>query len=366
MLDVSVGFLIILGITSNIFFKDKIYSLTQDLEKCKLKINDYEVESAILSAIVEIMDIFGKDVSMEEILSHVNQSISNFFKKEVVIVQLFGEHFFQDIKGGSINLPEETFEEIATQAYPILINNLNSFQRYKFLETTGISSFILVPLKNKKEETVGVIGVFSKNQRVFTQKDLSLLKLISVPISLIIENAELIEKTKVLSITDPLTHLYNRRHFQFYIEKITEQARKEKFHVSLAMCDIDNFKIYNDRNGHPAGDKLLRDIAEILHQNIKGSDIIARYGGEEFVIIFPNTHKDTAFHISDAIRNKIKDVEFPGEEFQPGGDLTISFGIACFPCDADTYEDLIRKADIALYEAKRQGRNRTIVFNGLK
>ncbi len=363
MFDLVIGFLIITGIISNILFENKISSISQKLEKYGLMINDYSMESTIFSAIVEMMEIFGKDVSIEEILSRVTQNISNFFKNEIVIVQLFGERFFQDIRGENLNLPEETFEEIVTTAYPVLINNLGSFPTYRLLEAMGVSSFILVPLKNKKNEVVGVIGIFSKNQKIFTQKDLSLLKLISVPISLIIENAELIEKTKILSITDSLTHLYNRRHFQHYIEKIVKQAKETKFPVSLVMCDIDNFKFYNDRNGHLAGDKLLKEVADILHQSIKGSDIVARYGGEEFVIIFPDTNKDTAFHIIEVIRKRIEDVKFPDEEFQPGKNLTISFGIACFPDDADTYEELIRKADIALYEAKRQGRNRVVAFN---
>lgn len=363
MLNLVVGFLIIIGIISHTFSEHRFYSISQQLEKYRLMVNDYSMESSIFSAIVEMMEIFGKDVSIEEILSRVTQSISNFFQKEIVVVQLFGQHFFQDIKGENLNLPEETFEEIVTKPYPILINNLDSFQKYKFLETAGISSFILAPLKDKKDETTGVIGVFSKNQRIFTQKDLSFLKLISIPVSLIIENAELIEKTKILSITDSLTHLYNRRHFQHHIEEIINQAKEKKFHVSLAMCDIDNFKFYNDRNGHLAGDKLLKDVADILHKNIKGSDIAARYGGEEFVIIFPDTHKDIAFRIADTIRKKIEDIKFPEEEYQPGGNLTISFGVACFPCDADNYEELIKKADTALYEAKKQGKNRVILFN---
>ncbi len=361
MFNLIIGILLI-GVVSNILFKNKISSLAQEIEKYKFKIKDYSMESAIFSAVVEIMEIFGKDVSTEEILSRVTESIANFFQKEIVIVQMFGQHFFQDIKGENLNIPEETFEEIVTRAYPLLINNISSFPKYKFLQTAGISSFILVPLKNKKEEVTGVIGVLSKQQRIFVQKDLSLLKLISIPISLIIENAELMEKTKILSITDALTSLYNRRHFQTFLEKILTQAKEEKFHVSLAMCDIDNFKIYNDKNGHLAGDTVLKNLAEILHRNIKGSDIAARYGGEEFVIVFPDTHKDIAFRLSDTIRKKIADVKFPGEEYQPGGNLTISFGVACFPCDATTGEELIKKADIALYEAKNQGRNRVIMF----
>ncbi|MCX7705870.1 MAG: sensor domain-containing diguanylate cyclase [bacterium] len=361
MLNLIIGFLLIIGVISNILFRDRISSLTKEIERQRLLLNDYAMESALFLAIVDMMEIFGKDISVEETLERITQSISNFFKNEIVLVQLFGHHFFQDVRGENIQLPPETFEEIATRPYPILINNLNSFPKYRFLEEKGISSFILTPLKGKRNEVSGVIGVFSKGNKTFAQRDLSLLRMISIPISLILENAELIEETKILSITDSLTHLYNRRHFQQYFEKVLQQSREKNAPLAVAMCDIDNFKFYNDRNGHLAGDRALKDIARFIHHSIKGSDIVARYGGEEFVIVFPETEKETAYRICEGIRKKIEEIKFPGEEFQPEGDLTISFGISAFPSDGQSCEELIRKADIALYEAKKQGRNRVVV-----
>ncbi|MCM8829239.1 MAG: sensor domain-containing diguanylate cyclase, partial [Candidatus Omnitrophica bacterium] len=358
--DLVVSFALVVGVVSNIIFKDRLSSLTKEIDRQKLLINDYAVESALFLAIVEMMEIFGKDISVEETLDRVTQGISNFFVNEIVLVQLFGQHFFQNVKGENIHLPPETFEEIATKPYPVLINNLESFPKYRFLREKNISSFILIPLKSKNDEISGVLGVFSKNNRNFSQKDLSLLRMISIPISLILENMELMEQTRVLSITDPLTHLYNRRHFQQCLEKILKGSGERKLSFSVAMCDIDNFKFYNDRNGHLAGDRVLRDIAGILHQNIKGLDIVARYGGEEFIMVFPETKKEIALKICDNIRRKVEEVEFTGEEFQPGGDLTISFGISEFPSDGNTADELIRKADMALYEAKKQGRNRVV------
>ncbi|MCM8764483.1 MAG: sensor domain-containing diguanylate cyclase [Candidatus Omnitrophica bacterium] len=358
--DLVVSFALVVGIISNLIFKDRLSSLTKEIDRQRLLINDYAVESALFLAIVEMMEIFGKDISVEETLDRVTQGISNFFVNEIVFVQLFGQHFFQNVKGENIHFPPETFEEIATKPYPVLINNIDSFPKYKFLEKNDISSFILIPLKSKNDEISGVLGVFSKKNRNFSQRDLSLLRMISIPISLILENMELMEQTKVLSIIDPLTHLYNRRHFQQCFEKILKEAIEKKLSFSVAMCDIDNFKFYNDKNGHLAGDRVLRDIAGILHQNIKGSDIVARYGGEEFVMVFPETKKEIAFRICDNIRRKVEEVKFPGEEFQPGGDLTISFGVSEFPSDGNNTDELIRKADTALYDAKEQGRNRVV------
>jgi len=361
ILNLIVSFLLIVGIVSNIIFRDKTLTLSKEIEKQRLLINDYAVESALFLAIVDMMEIFGKNISIEETLERVTHGISNFFKNEIVLVQLFGQHFFQNITGEDIELPPETFEEIATRPYPILINNLGSFPRYKFLQEKGITSFILAPLKTKKDEISGVIGVFSKEKKNYSQRDLSLLRMISIPISLILENAELMEQTRILSITDSLTHLYNRRHFQRYFERILQESINKNTSLSVAMCDIDNFKLYNDRNGHLAGDRVLKDIARILHNSIKGSDIAARYGGEEFIIVFPETDKNTAYMICDNIRRRIEEVEFPGEELQPGGKLTISFGIASFPVDGNTPYELIKKADTALYQAKKQGRNKVVI-----
>jgi len=126
------------------------------------------------------------------------------------------------------------------------------------------------------------------------------------------------------------------------------------------MADIDYFKHYNDTNGHSAGDYALKKIAEIMRKNVKGSDIVARYGGEEFILVFPETTKENALSICDAIRQHIKDFRFNNEESQPNGDLTISMGVASYPEDGHTTQELVKKADAALYKAKDLGRNRVI------
>lgn len=360
-LNFIVIIVLIVGIVSNIIIQHRFTSFTKEIDRQRLMINDYSMESSLFLAIVDMMEMFGKDVSIDETLERISDNIYNFFRKEIVIIQLLGHKFFQSIKGGHLELLQETFEEIATKQYPILINDVSSFPQYRFLHEKGINSFILAPLMSKKEGLTGIIGIFSKDAGRFSQRDLSLLRMISIPISFIIENAELLEKTKVLAITDPLTFVYNRRYFNQYLEKIIDESKQKAITISLAMCDIDNFKNYNDRNGHLMGDRVLKDIARIIHDNIKGADIVARYGGEEFVIVFLDTDKNTAFKICDNIRKKVEEFNFPGEELQPGGKLTISFGISCLPDDAQSFDGLIKKADDALYEAKRQGKNRVVI-----
>lgn len=229
------GVLVVIGIVGHVFIRDRITSLTKEVERQRLMLNDYAMESALFTAIVEMMEIFGTDMSIEETLHRVTQSIGSFFKNEIIIVQLFGQRFFQEIRGESLNISEDIFDEIATKPYPLLINNVETFPKYKFLKEKGVSSFIIVPLKDKKGELSGAIGIFSKNNRVFSQRDLSLMRSISIPISLILDNVELMEQTRILSITDPLTHLYNRRHFQQFLETIINEANRKNFIVSVAM-----------------------------------------------------------------------------------------------------------------------------------
>lgn len=362
-LDIGFAILIVLGVVYHFYTESRISDLSMNMEKLRLNVSDYAVEASIFRAIVELMEIFGENLSLEEILEKIVNSVKNFFKNDIVYLQLFEHHFFRAVKGGELDITDESLEGAKLKAYPTLINSISSFPIYAFLTERGITSFIVVPLKEKENRTIGILGVFSREGKTYSQRDLSLLNMISVPVSLIIENAELMEKTRILSITDGLTQLYNRRHFQETLQMAISEARKNGHVLSLAICDIDNFKFYNDRNGHLAGDRVLKDVSHLLKQNTKGSDIVGRYGGEEFIILFPQTSKENAERICENIRRNVEAAKFPFEEFQPNRDLTISFGVSSFPSDAEDPEDLIRKADNALYEAKKRGRNRVVVFS---
>jgi diguanylate cyclase (GGDEF)-like protein len=135
--------------------------------------------------------------------------------------------------------------------------------------------------------------------------------------------------------------------------------------LSVFIFDIDHFKNYNDTNGHPAGDELLRSLAGILRQSLRPSDACCRYGGEEFVVAMPEVDAVEALAIAERLRVRIADHVFPHEQKQPAGDVTISGGIAAFPHDGTSVQELIHHADIALYESKRAGRNRLTRYRGV-
>ncbi len=159
-----------------------------------------------------------------------------------------------------------------------------------------------------------------------------------------------------LAITDPLTGLYNRRFLREELYREIEIASRLNMALSVIIGDIDYFKEYNDRYGHPAGDQLLVSVAEIAKNHTRRMDIAARYGGEEFMIVLPATSKIQAATIAERIRCEVQDAITIDDAYSP----TISFGVATYPIDAEVADDLIKAADMAMYTAKRNGRNRVV------
>jgi len=361
---VSLSFTVAILIVGETIYSFAVLNQTQSLrrekEKFQLSLLDLQMESLLLKTLSDIIETFGEEISLDDVLEKIADSLKKIFQHETIALQLMGENFKKTILGQSVELPEELLTSTALKPRPILVNNTHSFPQYEGLASQGVTSFILSTFHHKRKIT-GIIGVFSFDKRVFTIRDLDLLRMVSAPTSLLVENAELFERTKVLSITDSLTHLHNRRHFEEMLAKTLADAQEKGRGFSVCMADIDYFKHYNDLNGHPAGDAALKKISEILTNNVKGSDIVARYGGEEFIIVFPDTGKENALKICDAIRRRIKDFKFPNEESQPNKDLTLSFGISSYPQDAESSEEIVKKADFALYKAKEAGRDRVVM-----
>ncbi|MFQ5602519.1 MAG: diguanylate cyclase [bacterium] len=173
----------------------------------------------------------------------------------------------------------------------------------------------------------------------------------------IIELQHAKEELRRLAITDGLTGLYNYRYFKEQLLQELNRARRHKLNVSLVMIDIDHFKCYNDKNGHPAGDLVLKNIAKLLRDNVRNIDLAARYGGEEFCLVLIETNKPSAKIVAEKIRRLVEEFTFDYEEFQPQGKITISTGLATFPDDAQEFDGLVEKADNRLYQAKQKGRN---------
>lgn len=230
------------------------------------------------------------------------------------------------------------------------------------LQSLRTEYFVTVPLR-AKDKVIGVIladNIFTK--KPITKDDIRTLTMFANHAGLAIENSRLYEQTVHQANTDMLTRLWNHGYFQYSLTEELKKAYESKKDLSLVMFDIDNFKNYNDTLGHQMGDQLLRDVARILKATCDGKGSVARYGGEEFAVILPGIRKESAYQIAEVLRQAIEGFQFKGQEVQPNKNLTISAGLATYPQDALDKEKLIYLADMALYEAKRTGKNKVCAY----
>lgn len=222
-------------------------------------------------------------------------------------------------------------------------------------------SFISYPITVRGRK-IGVLNITDKiNGAAFDDVDLSLLDLVGPQIAVALERAEWQDRAtqfQLMSITDPLTGLLNRRYLE---ERLTEELNRStryNYSVSCLMIDIDDFKKYNDLNGHQAGDAALKITAHCLKAALRSADIACRYGGEEFCVLLPQTSLTEAGVIAERMRQRVAETEYPYGKSQPLGVVSISVGISTFARHIDTAEKVISAADQALYTAKSQGKNR--------
>ena len=181
-------------------------------------------------------------------------------------------------------------------------------------------------------------------------------RILTSQIALEFRKVQLYEQVQKLSIIDGLTEVYLRRYMMDRLVEEVDRAQRLGFSFSIGMVDVDNFKECNDRYGHLVGDAVLKKVAERLKTSVREVDMIARYGGEEFCIMLPDTNKDLAMTVAERLRKSISSQKI--KAFDEDIKVTVSVGVATFPEDEDSVSGIIEKADMALYKAKRQGRNR--------
>ena len=264
---------------------------------------------------------------------------------------------------GRLRIGEGISGKVLESGQPLIVRNLVSAgltpapaeRRYK------TESFISYPITMGGRK-IGVLNVTDKSGgRIFDEVDLSMLEIIGPQIAVALERAEWQERAtqfQLMSITDPLTGLLNRRYLE---ERLTEELNRSKrysYPMSCLMIDIDDFKTYNDRNGHQAGDVALKITAHSFKAALRSADIACRYGGEEFCSLLPQTSLTEAGVIAERMRQKVTETDYPYGKSQPRGTVSISIGISTFGKHIDTAESVIAAADRALYNAKRLGKNR--------
>ena len=244
-----------------------------------------------------------------------------------------------------------------------LVRDTSKEPRYRHYggRQAGDGSFLSVPLKYKGK-VVGLLNFSRPGIDAFRPEEVELLQSVANQAALAIMNARLFQETVELSLTDPLTGTANRRHLFDRLELEVTRAQRFGNDLSLVMIDIDHFKLFNDRNGHPAGDEVLKGVAAALQRTVRKVDTVARYGGEEFSVILPQIRREEALAVAEKLRRAVESIDFPGTTVLPGGRVTISVGLAHFPSDAQDLTQLLARADAALYASKNGGRNRVSAY----
>ncbi len=258
--------------------------------------------------------------------------------------------------------------QVCQSGLPLLVENIAQDRRLSHAPRPRYRtpSFLSVPLK-KSDRIIGVVNVADKiNGQNFTDEDLGLLQAIGSFITMAMERSDLhvrAEELKEISITDPMTGLLNRRYFQERLTEEIERTRRHGLPICLIIIDIDDFKQVNDKYGHLIGDEVLKDVSQVIRNTIRTIDVASRFGGEEFTVILPHTSKDDAVLIANRLCELISKGGDLQKKIQGMKALTVSIGLASFPEDAQSVNELIDSADRALYQAKHSGKNRVVVYH---
>ena len=246
---------------------------------------------------------------------------------------------------------------VAEHDQPLLIRDLGRERRFAGSATApAAGSLVCVPVKIR-ERMLGVIELGKGPQeQPFTADDLRVLLAIADYAAIAIDNACNFQRLGELAITDDLTGLYNSRHLHVLLDEEIERVARYGGKLSVIFIDLDFFKQVNDTHGHLIGSRTLAEVGQLLRSNIRKVCKAARYGGDEFVIILPNTGKSGAMTLATRLRELFRAYEFRDEDGS-SFNLTASFGLATFPDDADSKDDLIRAADQAMYRVKESTRD---------
>lgn len=330
--------------------------------------------SALRAILTEISGKLELDVVLRMILdraialldaAHGHLLLFDPARNDLYIVM--SNHPICDLTGVRIAMGMGVAGWVAQKLAPLLLDDYQSWEgRLPCPSACTDHAVLAVPLR-AGDQLVGVIQMAdTRENRTFTTEDMELLNLFAQQATIAIQNARLFAEVQQLATLDPLTGLYNRRHFFALAEREYERVLRYRHALSVILLDVDNFKKVNDTYGHRVGDEVLRQVACQCMALLRAIDIVGRYGGEEFIGIIPETDLQDAAQVAERLRQQITQTSIELEHVTLS--VTVSLGVASWPYDnAINLDVLIDRADQALYLAKHLGKNRVVTWhNGMK
>ncbi len=295
-----------------------------------------------------------------EYVSNTKQSLEALIDESRATQSARQSRLFEAIK--NLKVPLTTNHNVLANAFHAgTSSHLKEMELRQYLDDPFLNQFkttelVIMPLKAKDKVNGLIVADNYFSKKPITDDDLKIFMMLANQAGLAIENSHLYEMVIHRSHTDSLTNLWNHGFFQNQMSEEIIKAQKNKDDLALIIIDIDNFKKLNDQHGHQTGDLVLHKIGEILKSSSREYDYVCRYGGEEFAVILPKTNQKQALVIAERMRQKVADEAI---KLKDGKELktTISLGVAVFPLQAKTKEELISRADKSMYIAKFSGKN---------
>ncbi len=327
----------------------------------------------VMSTVQAVSRVIVSSLDMETIFATVVRELKESFGYTHVSIYLLKDDYLY--LGAQIGYPKEMVIHKIHTSQGVTGRTIKS-KTVQFIRDTSkepsflradndITSEICIPLL-KDNIVLGTLNVEGDAGRVLTNEDAELLITLSSPIALAVDNARLHAQVKAMAMTDAVSGLSNRYALEQALTAEVERSKRLNHPLSLIIFDIDSFKAYNDKWGHPAGDTRLKATAKMIRYILRRYDVAARYGGDEFAIILPNTDEAGAFEFAKRLQSaaRANTTEIPIENKGISGH-TLSIGVATFPQDGNSLESLMLAADHAELTAKRLGKNQIFTASNL-
>ncbi len=345
--------------------------MVMEKEFCEL-LNTIDRERSIIQKICTGFRELNRGLDLESVFLATDNAITNLLSVECIAISLLKKdvHYIAFIRGGMnehlLGMEYGSNEGLVGQVLKLnhslpvnacYIGDAPVFSKAHCLR--GYKSIFIIPLCPEKGCPIGTLTVAAKQDNLFGKEQQDILSLIADQVVIKIDLAKSHELINKMATTDGLTSLANHRTFQHGFDVMLHRAKRRKSSLVMILCDLDHFKKINDNYGHQFGDQVLKTVASVMALAIRKEDLAARYGGEEFALILENSDKKGAWLMAERIRTDIAGLEFLSAGHKVG--VTISLGIASYPEDAQLKSHIIELSDQALYKAKGQGRNQTVM-----